>query len=148
MVIFGEVVQMTAGRRSDWIKVGLVLSVSLLLLACHSGAHSAQPPSEQHSEQQSSQWSDQQLKQDVVGIWEEVDGTQETLQFNADGTLIMNSPSEHRSCDFSFPDSGHIRLDCTRYKGGPRASQTWKFAMTSDKVMIGDELVTGTYKRR
>src|SRR5271157_1179213 len=129
-------------------RAGLILSLLLLLPACHSDEHAAQPAPGQHPEQQSSQWSDEQLKKDVVGTCEEVNGTQETLQFNADGTLIMNSPSEHRACDYSFPDSGHIRLDCVRYEGGPRASQTWKFAMTSDKVMIGDELATGTYKRK
>jgi len=37
---------------------------------------------------------EQRLKKAVLGSWEEVHGTQETLQFNADGTVIMKSRSE------------------------------------------------------
>jgi hypothetical protein len=107
----------------------LLLSVIVLSLACRSGS------------------SDQRIKQKIAGLWEEVKGTKETLQFNADGTLLMKSRAENRSCEYSFPDSGHIRLDCTMVAGGPRTSQTFKFSMTSDRVMISDEVETGTYKR-
>jgi len=139
---------MTAGVWKNRGKAGLVLSLLLLLQACRSEEPHPQPAPEQHSEQQPPEWSDQQLKKDVVGIWEEVNGTQETLQFNPDGTLIMKSPSEHRFCDYSFPNSGHIRLDCAWYEGGPRAAQTWRFAMTADEIMISDRTGTGTYRRK
>lgn len=112
----------------------LFLSVIVLSQACRSG------PSDQER-------FSQQVRANLAGTWEESKGTQETLEFKADGTLLMKSPAENRSCEYSFPDSGHIRLDCTRGAGGPRFSQTFKFSMTSDRVMISDANDTGTYKR-
>jgi len=123
-----------------------MLGLLLLLPACHSDEHAAQPAPAPRPEQESPPWSDEQLIKDVRGTWE--DDTHEILQFNGRGTLIMESAAEHRSCDYSFPDSGHIRLDCTRYEGGPRTSQTWKFAMTEDRIMISDQSATGTYRRK
>jgi hypothetical protein len=107
----------------------LFLSVIVLSQACRSGPSS------------------QQVKEKIVGAWEDSKGTGETLEFKADGTLLMRSRAENRNCEYSFPDSRHIRLDCTMLAGGPRTSQTFKFSMTSDRVMISDELETGTYKR-
>ena len=104
-----------------------LLTVSLLLPGCHRQA-------------------DPHLKENVVGNWEEVHGTKETLQFNADGTLIMKSPREFHTCTYYFPDFGHIVLDCAP-AGSPRFPQAWKISVTTDKLMISDNQETGTYKR-
>jgi hypothetical protein len=121
-----------AGSAKCWRRAFLPLSIALLLLACHSDQHVA----------------DQHLKEAVVGSWEEVHGTQETLQFNADNTLTMKSPSENHSCVYDFPDSQHIRIDCAAL-GGPRVPQLWKITVTSDRLMIGGGgREVGTYKRR
>src|ERR1700690_68073 len=98
----------------------LFLGVIALSQACRSGS------------------SGQQVKEKIVGAWEDSKGTGETLEFKADGTLLMRSRAENRTCEYSFPDSRHIRLDCTRVAGGPRTSQTYKFSMTADRVMISD----------
>ena len=121
-------------------KTLLFLCVILLSQACRSGDHSEQGSADQ-------KLSGQQVKEKIVGTWEDAKGTRETMQFSADGTLIMRSPAENRTCEYSFPDSGHIRLDCAMVAGGPRTSQAYKFSMTADRVMISDELETGTYKR-
>ena len=91
---------------------------------------------------------DAYLKGEIVGDWEEVHGTNETLQFNPDGTLTMISPREHRECRYDFPDSRHIRLDCAS-PGSTPSPQVWKVAITSDhKLLISDAIEVGTYRRR
>ena len=82
----------------------------------------------------------------VIGDWEEVRGTRETMHFSADGSLIMNSPSEHHSCTYEFPDPKHIRLDCVAAQI-PHKPETYGFALADDKLMISDSQSTGTYKR-
>src|SRR5258706_16397752 len=66
---------------------------SLLLQGCHRDA-------------------EQRLKKAVVGSWEDVRFPTATLQFNADGTLIMDSGAEHRICLYDIPDYTHIQFDC------------------------------------
>ena len=131
---------MKNGVMNCWAKTFVLLLVILLSQACRSGQNSGQTSSDQ-------KLSGQQVKEKIVGAWEDAKGTRETLQFSADGTVLMKSPAENRTCAYSFPDSGHIRLDCTMMAGGPRTSQVFKFSMTSDRVMISDEMETGTYKR-
>jgi len=108
----------------------------LLLLACVSSACNRRPDSEWQSS----------YKTAVVGDWEEVAGTRETLHFNSDGTLIMVSPSEQHSCTYEFPDPKHILLNCAAAQA-PHQGQTYGFALANDKLMITDALSTGTYKR-
>src|SRR6267378_2822350 len=85
-----------------WLRALLLLgSSSLLLQGCHRDA-------------------ERRLKNAVLGSWEEVRGTKETLQFNADGTLVMESRSQHRICLTTFPITpisdwiahprGHLRV--------------------------------------
>jgi len=91
---------------------------------------------------------DPYLKDNVVGNWEEVHGTKETLQFSADGTLIMNSPTEHHQCHYDFPEAGKIRIDCSP-AGSPPSPQLWKISITpEDKLLIGDAPDVGTYERK
>ncbi len=89
----------------------------------------------------------QSFKTGVVGDWEEIHGSQETMHFNEDGTLIMNAPLEHHSCTYDFPDSTHIRLDCA-VPQLPHAPKTYGFALADDKLMISDARETGTYRKR
>jgi hypothetical protein len=86
-------------------------------------------------------------KATVVGDWEEARGTRERLHFEADGHLQMDSPSEHHSCTYDFPDSKHIRLDClpAEIRHTPT---TYGFALGDGTIMISDSLSTGTYKRK
>jgi hypothetical protein len=86
------------------------------------------------------------LQQNVVGNWEQIHGTGEALQFNADGTMSMDSRSEHRDCLYDFPDPRHIRLNCAS-EGSPPAYQTWSISVNSDRLVISDSLEVGTYKR-
>ncbi len=113
---------------TSWICLSVLLSASFLLEGCHQAA-------------------DPHLKENVVGSWEEVRGTNETLQFNADGTLIMKSPREFHNCVYDFPDSEHIRLDCS-VPGGPKFPQVWKISVTPDQLLISDEHEVGTYRRK
>ena len=55
----------------------------------------------------------QEMRSHVVGAWAESHGTNENLQFNDDGTLQMDSPREHHTCAYDFPDAAHIRLNCS-----------------------------------
>lgn len=112
-----------------WSRALLLLAATLLLPACRSQRHTVQ-----------------QLKEGIVGNWEEVHGTRETLQFNADGTLIMRSPLEFHSCVYDFPDPEHLHLDCSTAVG-PRMYQLLKCSLTSDRLLIGNEAETGIYKR-
>ena len=95
--------------------------------------------------QSNSDW-ERSYKAGVVGDWEEARGTRETLHFNADGTLIMDSPSEHHTCTYEFPDAKHIRLDCVAPQI-PHKPETYGFALTPDKLIISDSRETGTYSR-
>lgn len=83
----------------------------------------------------------------VAGDWEEIRGTGETLHFEADGHLIMNSRSEHHSCTYDFPNAKQIRLDCVA-PDVPHKPNTYGFALADDKLMISDSQSTGTYKRK
>jgi len=82
----------------------------------------------------------------VVGDWEEARGTREVMHFTADGKLVMDSPSEHHSCSYEFPDRKHILLDCLPPET-PHKPNTYGFALVDDKMMISDSGETGTYKR-
>jgi hypothetical protein len=89
----------------------------------------------------------QSFKTGVIGDWEEVRVTQETLHFNEDGTLIMDSPSEHHSCTYDFPDARHIRLDCVAPQI-PHKPNTYGFALADAQLKISDDHETGTYRRK
>jgi len=89
-----------------------------------------------------------ELKSQIVGDWEEVHGTKETLHFKADGTLVMKSPSEFHQCVYDFPDEKHIRMNCAP-AGSPAYFQVWNLAFTDDdKLQIGTVRETGTYRRQ
>jgi len=88
------------------------------------------------------------LKGEIIGTWEEVHGTHEVLQFNSDGSLIMNSPSEHHNCKYDFPDATHIQLDCS-LAGSPPSPRLWEVSLSTDgKLSIGIGRDVGTYKRQ
>ena len=89
----------------------------------------------------------QDLRSQVVGSWTESHGTNENLQFHDDGTLQMDSPREHHTCAYDFPDAKHIRLNCSP-AGAPPSFVTWNFSVTDDTLSIGDAHETGTYKRK
>jgi hypothetical protein len=89
----------------------------------------------------------QEMRSHVVGTWAESRGTNENLQFNDDGTLQMDSPREHHTCAYDFPDAAHIRLNCSP-AGAPSSFVTWNFSVTDDTLSIGDAHETGTYKRK
>ena len=91
--------------------------------------------------------STRQLKIDIVGNWDEVHGTKETLQFNNDGTLIMNSPREHHDCTYEFPDTDHIRLNCASPGTSPFPT-VYKMTLKGDDLTISDNSDTGKYQRR
>jgi len=105
-----------------------VLSVILSLQGCH-------------------RVTEQELKDSVVGSWEEVRGTNETLQFDANGTVLMQSPSENHDCVYDFPDTSHIRFNCAP-PGAPARPQVWKVKLTSERLLISDGHEVGTYKRK
>ena len=112
---------------------GLLL---LLLIACVFPACDRQSKAEWQSSYKSA----------VAGDWEEARGTRETLHFHPDGRLIMDSPSEHHSCTYDFPDQKHIRLDCVAPEV-PHKPETYGFALADGKLMISDSQSTGTYQR-
>jgi hypothetical protein len=86
-----------------------------------------------------------ELKSQIVGDWEEVHRTKETLHFKADGTLVMKSPSEFHQCVYDFPDEQHIRMNCAP-AGSPEYFQVWNLAFTDDdKLQVGTPRETGTY---
>jgi hypothetical protein len=89
----------------------------------------------------------QELQDRVLGGWEEVHGTKETLFFNVDGTVYMNSPVEHHLCTYDLPDPQHIRLDCAPV-GTPPRPMVWKVELTSDRLIISGNREVGTYKRK
>ena len=69
---------------------------------------------------------EQKLKEGVVGSWAEVGGTNATLQFNADGTLIG-----------------------LRTRGNAPRPYVWNISVTADdKLLIGDAQQVGTYQRQ
>jgi hypothetical protein len=119
----------TVQTASCWLGAFLLLIAVLSLQGC---SHEAE----------------QKLKESVVGSWEEVHGTKETLQFNADGTLIMKSPRENQVCRYDFPDAKHVRFDCAP-AGMPPRPYTWNISVTTDdKLLIGDAQQVGTYQRQ
>ena len=88
------------------------------------------------------------LKGRIAGDWEEVHGTKEVLHFSEDGSLIMESPREHHQCAYDFPDAKHIRLNCAP-AGSPASAEVWRMSFTDDdKLLIGNAMETGTYKRK
>ncbi len=119
-----------AGPASCWLGAFLFLSAALLLQRC---GHKADER--------------QHLKDAVVGSWKNVDGSNENLEFSADGTLIMKSPRQNEVCRYDFPDAKHIRLDCAP-AGMPPRPYAWNFSITADdKLLIGLHDV-GTYQRK
>ena len=44
----------------------------------------------------------QALKDSTVGDWQEIHTLNEMLHFDADGSLLMSSPAEHRTCTSRF----------------------------------------------
>jgi hypothetical protein len=115
-----------------WLRSLLLLllgSSSLLLQGCHRDA-------------------ERRLKSAVLGSWEEVRGTKETLQFNADGILVMESPSQQRICLYDIPDYAHIRFDCNP-AGTPASPQLYGISVTADdKLLITEGQEVGTYRRK
>ena len=83
----------------------------------------------------------------TVGDWQDIYNARAIMHFKADGSLMMNSVAENRSCTYTFPDSKHIRLDCM-YSQGTRYAQDWGFALEDDKMKISDGHETGTYQRK
>jgi hypothetical protein len=120
--------------------LSFVLLTTVFLQSC------AQKSSAQPEAGNAGSWK-QALKDSTVGDWQEIHTLNEMLHFDADGSLIMSSPAEHRSCTYDFPDSNHIRLDCM-YPQGTRYAQTWGFSVTDDKLTIRDEHSVGTYRRK
>jgi hypothetical protein len=115
-------------RTNYWLSAVLLISAALWLQGCR---QEATP----------------ELKSQIVGDWEEVHGTKETLHFKADGTLVMKSPSEFHQCVYDFPDETHIRMNCA-HAGSPAYFQVWNLAFTDDdKLRIGTARETGTYRR-
>lgn len=86
------------------------------------------------------------MRSAVVGDWDEIRGTQEKLHFSSDGRLIMNSRSEHHSCTYDFPDAKHIRLDCLPAQV-PHKPDVYGFSLANGRLMISDDLETGTYEK-
>jgi hypothetical protein len=115
-----------------WLRALLLLvlgSNSLLLQGCHRDA-------------------EQRLKKTVLGSWEDVRFPTATLQFNADGTLVMESRSQQRICLYDIPDYAHIRFDCNP-AGTPASPQLYEISVTSDdKLLIREGQEVGTYRRK
>jgi hypothetical protein len=74
-------------RGWHWLGSVLCLNAFLLLQGC---SHKAEEQL--------------QLKEAVVGSWANVDGSNENLEFGADGTLLMKSPRQNEVCRYDFPD--------------------------------------------
>jgi hypothetical protein len=119
----------TATRWPRTLLLLLLGSSSLLLQGCHRGA-------------------EQLLKNAVLGSWEEVPGTKEMLQFNADGTLVMKSPSQQPICLYDFPDYAHIRLDCASVGAHASPQLYGIFVASDDKLLISEDQEVGTYRRK
>ena|ERR1700677_3706080 len=116
-----------SGRRR--LGVSLFLSATLLFQGC---GHEAE----------------KYLKMSVIGHWEEVHGTKETLQFNADGTLNMRSRFQNQDCRYDFPDGKDMRLDCAPPGATPRPHLCTISVTADDKLLIGDSREIGTYERK
>jgi len=107
----------------------LVLCATLTLLSCYPDPRPA-------------------LRGRLAGDWEEVHGTHEVLHFSEDGSLVMESPREHHQCTYDFPDAKHISMNCAP-PGTPARPAVWRMSFTDDdKLLIGNALETGTYKRK
>jgi hypothetical protein len=118
-------------RGWHWLGSVLCLNAFLLLQGC---SHKAEEQL--------------QLKEAVVGSWANVDGSNENLEFGADGTLLMKSPRRNEVCRYDFPDAKHIRLDCAP-AGMPPRPYAWNFSLTADdNILIGDGHETGTYQKK
>jgi hypothetical protein len=115
-------------KQFDWaiLALGVIVLVSTLLYIRHD--------------------STQLLKKNVIGSWAEVRGTNEIMQFNTDGTVIMQSPSEYHRCLYDFPSAHSIRLDCAT-EGAPPSPRVWDFSLTTDKMTVSDGREVGTYER-
>lgn len=83
----------------------------------------------------------------MIGSWDEVRGTNESLQFNADGTVLMPIPGKNHECVHHFPCTTHIRFNCTA-QGTPRRHQVWKVEQTSDRLLINDNHEVSNYNRK
>ena len=115
-------------KKSDWaiLALGIIILVSTFLFVRHD--------------------STQLLKKNVTGSWAEVRGTNEIMQFNIDGTVIMQSPSEYHRCLYDFPGAHSIRLDCA-IEGELPNPRVWDFSLTTDKMTVSDGREVGTYER-
>ena len=89
----------------------------------------------------------QDLKQKIVGNWQEVRTKNEFLNFNADGTVMMQSPTTNETCEYDFPDAGHLRLNCVP-QGAPPRYQIWKVEFRGDRLLISDGGEVGIYARQ
>jgi len=87
------------------------------------------------------------LKQKIVGNWREVRTKNEYLNFNADGTVLMQGPDTNDPCEYDFPDAQHLRLNCAP-QGAPPRPQVWKVEFNRDKLLISDGIEVGTYARQ
>jgi hypothetical protein len=89
----------------------------------------------------------QELKQKIVGNWQEVDTKNEFLNFSDDGTVMMQSPATNETCEYDFPDTQHLRLNCAP-QGAPPRFQVWKLDLKGDQLLISDGNEVGKYKRQ
>jgi|ERR1700722_4358850 len=117
-------------RRTGYVaQVALMICATLALISCYPDPRPA-------------------LKGRIAGDWEEVHGTKEVLHFSEDGSLVMESPREHHQCTYDFPDAKHISLNCAP-PGTPARPEVWRMSFTDDdKLLIGNAMETGTYKRK
>jgi hypothetical protein len=87
------------------------------------------------------------LKEKIVGTWDEARGTNEILEFHDDGTVLMQTGNTDQTCSYDFADAHHLRLNCAP-PGSPPMPQIWKVEYKDDLLHIRDNAETGTYKRR
>lgn len=109
-------------------QLGCVLGMAVLLQACHHDT-------------------EKDLKEKIVWNWQEVRTKNEFLNFNADGTVQMQSPTTNNTCEYDFPDAEHLRLNCAP-QGAPPRPQVWKVEFKGDKLLISDGMEVGTYARQ
>lgn len=128
------------GTGETWRQFAAIIIVAMLF--CSACTRKSGTPSSNGD----ANWQ-QSFKTGVLGDWEEVRGTGETLHFNEDGTLIMDSPSEHHSCAYDFPDSTHIRLDCVAPQI-PHKPDSYGFTLADAQLTISTDRETGTYRRK
>ena len=107
--------------------VSLALYTVLLLQGCHKATV-------------------EELKQKIIGNWQEVDTKNEFLDFNAEGIVQMQRPGTNHTCEYDFPDSQHLRLNCAP-QGAPPRPLVWKLELKGYKLLISDGGEVGTYAR-